>query len=81
MESEKLLDTGEDLDIAVLHYVVGPLLKETVDSFKNGWNDHPISTADYFCRRQLFTLGLLQLKSSGTNLSELNQVKCFSVLH
>lgn len=77
LEAAQLLDPGNDLDIKVLHHVVGPLLKDTVDNFKNGWNEHPVSTAEHFTPRQLYTLGLLRLKSSGSHLSELIQVTVY----
>ena len=78
LEAALILNPSEDVEIACLHHVVGHLLTTTVESFKNGWNEHPISTAENFTSRQLFTLGLLRLKAAGKDNAELNQVMSFS---
>ena len=46
LEAALILNPSEDVDIACLHHVVGHLLTTTVESFKNGWNEHRISTAE-----------------------------------
>ena len=45
-----------------------------MDDFASGWNDHPISTAENFSPRQLFTMGLVRLQNMGGEHAELNQV-------
>lgn len=80
MESAYLLNPSDDRDIACLHHTVGELLRTTIQDFKNGWNEHPISTAENFSPRQLFVLGLLRMKSSGNTFPELNQVNLVLLL-
>ena len=67
------------MDIFCLYTVCWDVLTATVDKFRNGWNNHPISTAENFSPSQLFVMGLRKLKNSGEYHPELNQVIWFKI--
>ena len=67
------------MDIFCLYTVCWDVLTATVDKFRNGWNNHLISTAENFSPSQLFVMGLMKLKNSGEYHPELNQVIWFKI--
>ena len=79
LERQGLLNPSDDFDIFVLHVVARKLLENAVAGFKDGWNQHPLSTEGNFSPTQLFHGGLLSMRLEGGYHAELNQV--FSHVH
>ena len=74
MESCGVLNPSSDLDIYCLHVTCFRILSKTVDEFRNGWNQHPLSTEGNKTPHQLFVNGLLALKKDRQYHEELCQV-------
>lgn len=77
MESCGILNPSLDLDIYCLHVTCFRILSLTVEEFRNGWNEHLLSTEKNKTPRQLFVSGLLALKNDGNYHEELCQVNDF----
>lgn len=76
MEEERLIDPSDDADIYCLHLVCDSLLDRTLHSYRNGWNNHRLSSKRLKNKspNQLFRDGLQRLKDEGMPHPELHQV-------
>ena len=58
MESEGLLDIGNDIHLYALRYVFKERINASLEIFTTGWNNHPISTERNMSPEQLWLWGL-----------------------
>ena len=65
LEHIDLLDRLNEKHLYALHYVFIPRINRSLAQFVEGWNHHPICTAQNKSPHQLFTAGMLQLQNSG----------------
>ena len=65
MEEHHLLDPSNELHLYALHYIFLPRINRSLEQFVEGWNHHPIRTANHKSPYQLFAAGLLLLQHSG----------------
>ena len=59
METDGKLDTLNEVDLFFLHIVYLPRINESLDSFVECWNNHPVSTEHNLTPNQLFIQGAL----------------------
>ena len=64
LEQFNLLDHLNEHHLWALHYVFIPRINRCLREFTNGWNNHPIRTANHKSPQQLFTAGCLLLQNS-----------------
>ena len=64
LEQYNLLDHLNEHHLWALHYVFIPRINRCLEEFTNGWNHHPIRTANHKSPQQLFTAGCLLLQNS-----------------
>ena len=65
MEQMDLIDPLNEEHLYALHYVFIPRINRALTEFRNGWNSHPIRSANHKSPEQLFTAGALLLQHSG----------------
>ncbi|CAB4012840.1 hypothetical protein AC249_AIPGENE23002 [Paramuricea clavata] len=58
MENEGILDIGNDLHLYALRYVFTKRINNSLKTFAEGWNHHPLSTEDNMSPAQLWVWGL-----------------------
>lgn len=58
MESEGLLDIGNDVHLFALRYVFKERINNGLKVFAEGWNRHPLSTEGNMSPAQLWVWGL-----------------------
>ena len=63
LEEMSLLDRNNIIDIISLHYVFLPRIQDALNNFRNGWNQHPISTEKNRSPLQLFTISMMDTKN------------------
>lgn len=66
MEDDGNLDTLNEIDLFCLHVVYLQRINETLDSFVECWNNHPISTEHNVTPNQLFIQGALNQSMTPT---------------
>ena len=59
MEAEGILDPLNEVDLYCLHFVFIPRINSSLESFREGWNNHSISTENNRTPSQLFISGLI----------------------
>lgn len=64
MESEGLLDIGNDVHLFALRYVFKERINNGLKVFAEGWNHHPLSTEGNMSPAQLWVWGLRHVGSS-----------------
>lgn len=57
MEEENILDIENDIHMFALHYVYLPRINASLSSFKEAWNNHPMSSVSQLSPTQLFLSG------------------------
>lgn len=57
LEEEGQLDLSSNLHIFCCHYTFIPLIQQHLNIFKDGWDDHPLSTEGNRSPNQLWYLG------------------------
>lgn len=65
LEHNGLLDPLNEKHLFTLHYVFLPRINRALTVFHEGWNSHGIRTEHHQSPQQLFTAGVLRLRSSG----------------
>ncbi|XP_063067584.1 uncharacterized protein LOC134459214 isoform X2 [Engraulis encrasicolus] len=70
LEEDGLLHLSSDLQLFCCHYAFIPLIQFHLDTFKDGWDDHPITTEGNLTPNQLWHLG-----------QEYQSPECDEVLH
>ena len=60
LEENEKLDPLNEIDIFCLHYVFLPLIKNTLQSFVESWNNRALSTENNLTPNQLFIRGAIQ---------------------
>ena len=65
MEQNDLLNPIDEKHLYALHYVFIPRINHALQHFMDGWNHHPIRTAQHKSPYQLFTAGMILLRNSG----------------
>ena len=58
MESEGILDIGNDVHLFALRYVFKERINSSLKAFAEGWNHHPLSTEGNMSPAQLWVWGL-----------------------
>ena len=58
MENTFILDPGNDVHIFCLHYVYLPRINESLHTFAEGWDNHPLSSQHGLSPLQLWVSGL-----------------------
>ena len=48
----------------VLHYIFLPRINHAIDSFKTGWNNHPLQTERNWSPIRLWTNGMIDMRNS-----------------
>ena len=64
LESRGAFDPNSETHIYALHFVFLPLINVALSELSRQWNDHPVTTESNYSPRQLWTQGMLQLRSS-----------------
>lgn len=59
MEDEGILNADNDTDIFCLHYVFIPRINKSLSSYREAWNNHPLSSEGNRSPLQLYTGGSL----------------------
>ena len=57
MEEQNILHPDNDTDLFCLHYVFLPIINTRLETFKEAWNHHPLSTEGNHSPIQLYTGG------------------------
>ena len=73
MEAEGILDHLNEVDLYCLHYVFIPRINDSLKSFREGWNNHAVSTEHNQTPCQMFISGLipqLELQSDSDSESD-----------
>ena len=65
LEHHDLLQPNNEQHLFALHYVYKARINQSLNQFKNAWNNHSIRTEHSKSPNQLFTAGALQLQMSG----------------
>lgn len=65
LEDHGILDTDCAIQLFCLHYVYLPRIQASLDSFRNAWNNHQLSTVFSHSPAQLWTMGMLSNVGSG----------------
>ena len=65
LEALNLLDPLNSQHLFALHYVYLPRINSTLESFRNGWNQHCLSSEKSKSPLQLFVEGISKLHSNG----------------
>ena len=77
LEDREKLDPTSEQDLFCLHFVYLPRINKALEDFKNGWNNHALTTECCRTPLQLFTSGSL---SCGERLSDAGYVTLTSGL-
>ena len=64
LESRGIFDPNNETHIYALHFVFLPLINVALSELSRQWNDHHVTTESNYSPRQLWTQGMLQLRSS-----------------
>eukprot|EP00112_Aurelia_sp_Birch-Aquarium-sp1_P023908 Seg732.10 transcript_id=Seg732.10/GoldUCD/mRNA.D3Y31 product="52 kDa repressor of the inhibitor of the protein kinase" protein_id=Seg732.10/GoldUCD/D3Y31 len=67
MENENLLDPLNDINLYVLHYVFLPRINRSLDQFVEGWNHHPMRTANGRSPYNQWIEGAIRLRDQDYN--------------
>ena len=67
LESCDLLDPLIPLHMYALHYTYLPRINKALHSFRETWNDHGLRTEHGLTPNQLFTVGALRLRNTGSS--------------
>jgi hypothetical protein len=59
LEEDGVLDVDDEVQMYVLHRIFLPRLNWHLQMFRNGWNNHPISTENNFSPNQLMLKHML----------------------
>ena len=78
MEETGLLDVNSEIDIFSLHFVFLPKIRRSLDAFKSGWNNHPMSSEGGLSPEQQWVHGLALYHGSGGTLH--SSVRTSSIL-
>ena len=70
MESIGVLDIDNETHLFTLHYVYLPRINRSLCAFKNGWNNHPLSSEGHMTPMQMWISGLIREPIEEENLSE-----------
>ncbi|XP_060779110.1 uncharacterized protein LOC132887649 isoform X2 [Neoarius graeffei] len=70
LEEDGLLDLGNATHFFCLHYVFLPRLQESLNLFRDGWDNHPLRTEQNLTPNQLFEIG--QMHHPIPNPQEIN---------
>ena len=65
------MDSMSESDLFCLHFVYLPRINKALEDFKNGWNNHALTTECCRTPLQLFTSGSL-LHGERTNTNDLD---------
>ncbi|KAG8898513.1 hypothetical protein FRB99_007389 [Tulasnella sp. 403] len=69
MEDRGVLDHSNSVHLWALHYVFLPRINHALDTFRDVWNNHPLSTEGNKSPNELFTRGLFLAKLQGYDLN------------
>ena len=64
LESRGAFDPNNETHIYALHFAFLPLINVALSELSRQWNDHPVTTESNYSPRQLWALGMLQLRRS-----------------
>ncbi|XP_070564552.1 uncharacterized protein [Ptychodera flava] len=64
MESDVLLDPSNAVDIFCLHYVFVPRINQALQVFREGWNEHPLSSEKCQTPNQLWLKSVVALENA-----------------
>ena len=63
LEEQDIIDRNNIIDKLSLQFVFIPRIQDALDKFRNGWNEHPISTEKNRSPLQLFTMGMMNAEN------------------
>ncbi|XP_006824682.2 uncharacterized protein LOC102805259, partial [Saccoglossus kowalevskii] len=64
MEQDGILNPSNAADIFCLHYVFLPRINEALQIFREGWNEHPLSTESSNTPKQLWMKSVLAIENA-----------------
>ena len=76
MEQNRLLNPLNERHLFALHYVYLPRINQSLDTFRDGWNNHSLRSEHNQTPLQLFTAGMLEYMNSG-----LDEMKGFEMAY
>ena len=79
LESDRTLDTLNEVDTFSLHYVFLPIISKCLLEFKDSWNNHALSSEGNMTPYQLFAEGMMCAKD--VNCSTISSVDSIQVGH
>ena len=68
LEDSGLLDSSDDRDIFSLHYVYIPRIQHNLDSFRDTYSHHKLSTENSMTPNQLWIMGMAQLNTDSSSV-------------
>lgn len=71
LEEDGLLDISDVVHLFGVHYIFVPRLRADLDTFTEGWNNHPLRTEGGLTPEQLWCMGHLQDLDEGEKLEDL----------
>ena len=69
MEGEHLLDPACEMDLFVLHCVFLPHINQSLESFTQAWNQHPIRTERMWCPKTIWINGVVRSNTEGHHIA------------
>lgn len=63
MERQEILNVESDLDMHCLHFVYLHRVNDAIASFRDGWNNHPVSTEGNQTPLQMWTTDMLNVEN------------------
>ena len=73
LESIDLLDISNETHLFVLHLVFIPRINKSLLAFRQGWDNHPIRTANNYTPNQLWFSGSLTYRPSQPEISVVDE--------
>lgn len=65
LEEEGFLNIANATHLLCCHYVFLPRLQDSLDTFRSGWDNHPIRTEGHMTPNQLWELGRIHHPNQG----------------
>ena len=72
MEGQNLLDINNLQHLSVLHHTFAPRIQNTLNIFRNAWNNHKMRTEKHKTPIQQFYLGINLARRDNTAIKNLN---------
>ena len=72
LEEEGFLSIANETHLFCCHFVFLPRLQDDLDTFRNGWDNHPLRTESNMTPNQLWELGRTHYPIPGPDNTEVN---------